>query len=55
MHRDVNPANIKFRTKTDRSVKLVDFGVAQYAEGHPCFIANCGTPGFVAPEVIRFR
>ena len=64
VHRDIKPENILF----DRAgvAKLVDFGFAKKHELHSSIsalssleeparfaISPCGTPGFVAPEVLR--
>jgi len=52
VHRDLKPENIlMMSTEDDTKIKLVDFGLA-------CEIKNngflkCGSPGYVAPEILR--
>ncbi len=57
MHRDLKPDNIimKYKNKPikDNILKLVDFGLATYADIDEYLFKRCGTPGFVAPEVIN--
>ena len=55
VHRDLKPANIMLRKTskiTSNDVVIVDFGLAMYMNDlHPVFKV-CGTPSFMAPEVI---
>jgi len=54
MHRDIKPDNIIMRSKTDNTeIVLVDFGLATYDYVEEYIFKRCGTPGFVAPEVIN--
>lgn len=56
IHRDLKPDNLMFANKQDpSSLVLVDFGLAIY-ETEPKFLfPKCGTPGYVAPEVLQSR
>lgn len=53
MHRDIKPANLIFENSTDySSLKICDFGYATSSNLSNCLFHSCGTPGFVAPEII---
>lgn len=53
MHRDLKPENILFLKKNDlNSLKIADFGLAQDVDTFPFLYPKCGTPGFVAPEIL---
>lgn len=52
-HRDLKPENLLLKSKTDdKDVKVADFGFAAIAENDHCLSAQCGTPGYVAPEIL---
>jgi calcium/calmodulin-dependent protein kinase I len=54
LHRDLKAENILFRSKNNNSEAVItDFGLADFynPEGKYIF-ARCGTPGFVAPEIL---
>jgi calcium-dependent protein kinase len=54
MHRDLKPDNIMFSSNNDfTSLKIIDLGLAQRV-GEPYIYPKCGTPGFVAPEILNF-
>lgn len=56
MHRDLKPDNmiLKEKSKLETCVlKIVDFGLATEASAQEYLFKRCGTPGFVAPEVIN--
>jgi len=38
---------------SDVDVKIGDFGFAKYAETETSLLTQCGTPTYVAPEIIR--
>lgn len=60
VHRDLKPENLLFDSKRDdANLKITDFGLAKYIEGpvnaddDPLMKTACGTPGYVAPEILR--
>jgi serine/threonine protein kinase len=59
MHRDLKPDNIIFKKKdcsaSENTVKLVDFGLASRCDVDNYLFRRCGTPGFIAPEVINSK
>jgi serine/threonine protein kinase len=59
MHRDLKPDNIILKKKNvpikENILKLVDFGLATYQDVDEYLFKRCGTPGFVAPEVINAK
>jgi len=53
-HRDLKPENILLMTNDREAVcKVTDFGLAKLASTMSSMTTFCGTPLFVAPEVIR--
>ncbi|KAJ1651099.1 hypothetical protein IWQ61_008256 [Dispira simplex] len=50
VHLDVNPANLM--CDANDNLVLIDFGLASECSQNGCLPA-CGTPGFVAPEILR--
>jgi serine/threonine-protein kinase len=54
IHRDVAPGNVLIR-RSDRAVKLTDFGLACRARDEPTTYGGdvAGTYGYMAPEVLR--
>ena len=56
MHRDLKPDNMILKEKNKLescTLKLVDFGLATQCDIPEYLFKRCGTPGFVAPEVIN--
>jgi len=54
MHRDLKPENLMLKKKdNDTSISLVDFGLASFVDVSEYIFRRCGTPGFVAPEIIN--
>lgn len=57
-HRDLKPANIMFKKTigiVPEGVVIVDFGLAaSLSDTNPIF-KRCGTPGYIAPEVIAIN
>jgi serine/threonine protein kinase len=52
VHRDVKAENIVFSGR-GTEVKLVDFGLAAFEDDDEAMTKRCGTPGYIAPEVIQ--
>lgn len=53
MHRDLKPENIILKDRSDNfDLKLADFGLATTTLVEPT-IKRCGTPGYVAPEILE--
>lgn len=54
IHRDIKPENMIFRTDAeDSDIVLVDLGFATYCKDYNKLFTRCGTPGYVAPEVLH--
>lgn len=55
MHRDLKPENILIRSKGKFDIVIADFGLATtYENTDNIIFKRCGTPGFVAPEILIF-
>lgn len=57
-HRDIKPENILCVDHDDTNIKLCDFGFAaplDMAAPDKCLTKVCGTPQYVAPEVLSHR
>ncbi|CAD8139364.1 unnamed protein product [Paramecium octaurelia] len=53
MHRDIKLENIILKDKSENfDLKIADFGLASYTESE-LLIKRCGTPGYVAPEILQ--
>ena len=56
VHRDIKPENLLLSSKDvgQAIVKISDFGLARYVDPSVDELATttCGTPGYVAPEVL---
>jgi len=55
MHRDLKPENLLFRTPDSTDLAIVDLGLATRVDIPSFMFVRCGTPGFVAPEVINIK
>ncbi len=55
MHRDLKPENLIFRGEGSWECVIADFGLAEFAEAEEYLFVRCGTPGYVAPEVINIK
>jgi serine/threonine protein kinase len=53
-HRDLKPENLLLASRTsDTDIKIADFGFAKFAHDDNSLRTMCGTPGYVAPEILR--
>lgn len=52
MHRDIKPENILL-TDRDLHIKLADFGLAKIIGEESFTTTLCGTPSYVAPEILE--
>ena len=53
MHRDIKPENIMVRNGLNPVI--VDFGLATPVDIDNYLFFRCGTPGYVAPEIIELN
>ena len=55
VHRDLKPENILLASKSDSSfdVRLADFGLSERLEPAKLYYLKCGTPSYIAPEILR--
>ncbi|XP_066193949.1 death-associated protein kinase 2-like isoform X2 [Sylvia atricapilla] len=56
-HFDLKPENIMLQEKdvSKPRIKIIDFGLAQQLEDGITFKSLCGTPQYIAPEVINYE
>lgn len=52
MHRDIKPENLILRDQSSLELCLADFGLAEFVDSSKRLLTRCGTPGYVAPEVL---
>lgn len=53
VHRDLKPENLLLKSmENDHDIKLADFGFAKQTTGRS-LDTQCGTPGYVAPEILK--
>ena len=55
MHRDLKPENILFKEQNGLQIVIADFGLATKSNIDSYLFVRCGTPGFVAPEVVNIK
>jgi|ERR1712216_398424 len=54
VHRDLKPENLLLTSaEDDSSVKIADFGLAKLLNDETIMQTACGTPGYVAPEILE--
>ena len=56
LHRDIKPENVILRQKGNlNDIVLGDFGLADFYKFDGNYLyKRCGTPGYVAPEILRY-
>lgn len=53
VHRDMKPENLLFKTlESDSDLVICDFGIAKTSSQTSALETVCGSPGYVAPEVL---
>ena len=56
VHRDLKPENILIEKDKDTEeicqIKITDFGLSKIAVPNEIMFESCGTPAYVAPEVL---
>lgn len=53
-HRDLKPENLLLRSEdNDSDIKIADFGFAKKVLTPNSLTTQCGTPGYVAPEILE--
>ena len=54
VHRDLKPENLLLTSVSDDAdIKIADFGFAIKQHGAASLTTQCGTPGYVAPEILK--
>ena len=53
IHRDLKPENIIFKASNDIDLGIVDLGFATHEDDYRKLFVRCGTPGYVAPEILN--
>merc|ERR1712188_260449 len=54
VHRDLKPENLLLKSEDEVSeIKLADFGLSKIVANKVMMQTACGTPGYVAPEVLQ--
>ncbi|EGR27845.1 protein kinase domain protein [Ichthyophthirius multifiliis] len=53
MHRDLKPENLIFKNNSSIDLVIADLGLGTRTDVNKFMFVRCGTPGFVAPEVIN--
>jgi len=55
VHRDLKPENLLLETPRSDIVKIADFGLSKILGDEAMLKTACGTPGYVAPEVLQLN
>ncbi|CAO3608270.1 unnamed protein product [Cunninghamella blakesleeana] len=52
VHRDLKPENLLFKNRDSDDLVICDFGIAKTSNAKDLLDTICGSPGYVAPEVL---
>merc|ERR1711974_584390 len=56
VHRDLKPENLLLKSNdNDTDIKLADFGLSKIVGQEMLMQTACGTPGYVAPEILQAK
>ena len=57
MHRDIKASNLLLGSKEQGifSLKIADFGFARHLDPDLLASTSCGSPGYVAPEILNLK
>jgi len=56
VHRDLKPENLLLKNDKDMTeIKIADFGLSKIVETKLMMQTACGTPGYVAPEILQSK
>jgi len=53
LHWDLKPENILCKKKGTLDIGIVDLGFATFYKDYDALFLKCGTPGYVAPEILN--
>ncbi len=53
VHRDLKPENLIFRDENLNSLVIIDFGLSTTVKDSEALFTRCGSPGYVAPEILN--
>ena len=54
VHRDLKPENLILASKeNDYDLRIADFGLASFIKEGELLKLRCGSPGYVAPELLN--
>jgi len=56
VHRDLKPENLLLKNDSDiTEIKIADFGLSKIVSSQVMMQTACGTPGYVAPEILQTK
>jgi len=56
IHRDLKPENLLYESEDEGAlIKISDFGLARFLSASNFATTACGTPGYVAPEILMSK